>query len=64
MQEFLKATSYKTCDTEGNNTYVPLFNMGYINELLGDNESAKKLYQSCGNYPAALNRLKLLEQYF
>lgn len=62
MQEFLKATSYKTCDTEGNNTYVPLFNMGYINELLGDNESAKKLYQSCGNYPAALNRLKLLEQ--
>ena len=62
MQQFLKATSYKVCDTEGNNTYVPLFNMGYINELLGDSESAKKLYRSCGNYPAALERLRLLEQ--
>lgn len=60
MKEFLKATTYSTADLEGSNTYIPLYQMGYINELMGQTEEAKKLYQNCGNYPAALERLTLL----
>lgn len=62
MREFLKATTYKECNTEGANTYVPLYNMGYINELLGDKAAAIKLYQNCGDYPPALKRLSILSQ--
>ena len=62
MKEFLTATTYPSADLEGSNTYIPLYQMGYINELMGQTEEAKKLYQNCGNYPAALERLALLSK--
>ena len=60
MKEFLKATTYPYAEMEGSNTYIPLYRMGYINEILGDTASAKKLYESCGDYPAARKRLHFL----
>lgn len=62
MAEFLKATTFKTADTDGANTYIPLYNMGYINELLGNHEDAIRLYESCGDYPPALQHLQILKQ--
>lgn len=61
MSAFFKATTIETADTEGANTYTPLYNMGYINELLGDKQSAIQLYKSCGNYEPALQRLAYLQ---
>lgn len=61
MKEFLKATTFKTADIEGANTYTPLYNMGYINELMGNKEAAIQLYKSCGPFQPALNRLHLLD---
>lgn len=60
MQEFLKATTIKKAHTEGTNSYVPLFNMGQINEILENPEGAKLLYAQCGDYPPAKERLKEL----
>lgn len=62
MKEFLMATSYETADVDGANTYTPLYNMGYINELLGNREAAIQLYKSCGNFGPALEHLKNLEE--
>lgn len=58
MAEFLKATTFETSRTEGANSYIPTFNMGCINEVLGDIETAKTLYQKCGAFKPALERLK------
>lgn len=57
MKEFLKATTFKTANVEGANTYIPTFNMGCINEVLGDIETATTLYKKCGNFKPALDRL-------
>lgn len=61
MTEFLKATTFKTVDVEGANTFTPLYNMGYINELLGNKDAAITLYENCGSFQPALNRLKVLK---
>ncbi len=60
MKEFLKATTFKSCSVEGANTYTPLYNMGYINELLGNTKAAIQLYKNCGDFPPALDHLKNL----
>ncbi len=60
MKAFLKATTYPSAAMEGSNTYIPLYHMGYINEMLGDNASARKLYENCGNYAPAKDRLAVL----
>jgi len=36
MAEFLKATSFETANAEGANSFIPTFNMGCINEVLGE----------------------------
>lgn len=61
MAEFLKATTFETAKTEGANSFIPTFNMGCINEVLGETEAAITLYKRCGNFKPALNRLKELE---
>lgn len=62
MKEFLKATTFETSKTEGANTFIPIFNMGCINEVLGNISDAKTLYLKCGDFRPALERLKELEQ--
>ena len=44
MAEFLKATTFETAKTEGANSFIPTFNMGCINEVLGDIDTAVTLY--------------------
>lgn len=61
MKEFLHATTFDTARTEGANTFIPTFNMGCINEVLGDIETAVTLYRKCGSFKPALERLAELE---
>lgn len=62
MGEFLKATTFDTAKTEGANTFIPTFNMGCVNEVLGDLDTAIALYKKCGDFKPALDRLKELNQ--
>nr|MCR4990462.1 glycosyl transferase [Lachnospiraceae bacterium] len=57
MGEFLKATMCPVARVEGSNTFVPLYNMGCINELLGEKEAAISYYKRCGDYAPAVLRL-------
>lgn len=62
MKEFLKATTMPDGHVEGVNSFIPTYNMGCVNEVLGDTENALKLYRKCGNFPPALERLAELEK--
>ena len=62
MKEFLKATTFDKSSVEGANSFIPTFNMGCINEVLGDIETAVTLYKKCGNFKPALDRLAELKQ--
>ena len=60
MGEFLKATMCPVSYVEGSNSFIPLYNMGCINELLGEKEMALSYYERCGDYPLAVNKLNEL----
>jgi len=60
MAEFLKATTFETAKTVGANSFIPIFNMGCINEVLGNIDDAVSLYKKCGDFKPALDRLKEL----
>jgi len=60
MAEFLKATTFKTSHVEGANTFIPTFNMGCINEVVGDIDAAVRYYKKCGDFKPALDRLEAL----
>lgn len=60
MAEFLKATTFETARTEGANTFIPTFNMGCVNEVLGNIDDAVKLYKKCGDFAPARKRLQEL----
>lgn len=62
MTEFLKATTFPDSRTEGANSFIPIFNMGCVNEVLGETETAITLYKKCGNFQPALDRLKELKR--
>lgn len=57
-EEFIKATEFKTARTEGANSFIPTFNLGCINEVLGETATAIALYRKCGDFKPALDRLK------
>lgn len=57
IEEFLKATTFTTAKVEGANSFIPTYNLGCINEVLGDIETATALYKSCGRFKPALDRL-------
>ena len=60
MQSFLSALSGEKSKTAGTSTYIPLYNMGVINEVLGNTEDAINLYKRCGDYAPARERIKEL----
>lgn len=60
MKEFLRATTFENARTEGANSFIPTYNMGCINEVLGDTSAAIALYKKCGSFKPALDRLKEL----
>ena len=62
MQEFLKATAIDEVHVEGANSFIPTYNMGCINEVLGDTHTAVQLYKKCGNFKPALDRLAELQK--
>ena len=61
MAEFLKATTFPKAHVEGANTYIPTFNMGCINEVVGDIDAAVMYYKKCGDFKPALDRLAALK---
>lgn len=60
MAEFLKATTFETAQVDGANSYLAYYNMGAINEVLGNTRDAVALYQKCGDFSLAQERLTLL----
>lgn len=62
MAEFLKATTFPTARTEGSNSFIPYYNMGCVNEVLGDLPAALSLYKKCGSFPPALDRIREIEK--
>lgn len=60
MMEFVKATQCPVVQSEGANTYVPWYNMGLINEMLGRLDDAITFYRKSGDYPLAIERLRQL----
>lgn len=62
MQEFLKATTIEESHVTGANSFIPTYNMGCINEVLGNIETAVTLYKKCGDFKPALDRLAELDK--
>lgn len=60
MMEFIKATQCPVTQNTGSNTYLPRYNMGLVNELLGNLPAAIDFYKQCGDYHCALERLRAL----
>lgn len=57
VDEFLKATQYKECRSQGVNSYSAYYNIGVIYECLGNVDEARKYYEKCGGYEPAVKRL-------
>ena len=62
VMEYVKAIQSPKCSNEGCNTYIPYYNMGVANELLGNLPSAISFYQKSAEYgyPLAIDRLQAL----
>lgn len=60
MEEFRNAATFSGSRLKGANSFIPIYQMGYINEMLGDTDNAAALYKQCGDYKPALDRLKEL----
>ena len=62
MEQFLKATTYETSEVEGANSFLARYNMGVINEALGNNKDALMIYKACGAFKPALERIAEIEK--
>ena len=60
IREFTKATKIEYCFSDAANSVVPNYNLGCINQVLGNNEEAKEYYKKCGSFAPALERMKEL----
>lgn len=62
MMEYVKALQCSASREEGCNTYIPYYNIGIINEMLGDMASAVSFYQRAAayGYNLAIERLEAL----
>ncbi len=58
MREFEKAQEHRECRSVGANSYAASYNMGVIQECLGNTQRAVEYYQKCGDYTLAEKRLK------
>ena len=61
LLEFIKATTFQTAHVTGANTFIPSYNIGLINEMMGEKEMALVHYRKCGDFPMALEKIKELE---
>lgn len=62
LLEFIKATTFETAHVTGANTFIPSYNIGLINEMMGEKEMALIHYRKCGDFPMALEKIKALEE--
>lgn len=58
--EFQKSLKYNKCKMEGVNSYLANYNIGIINECLGNKQEAIEYYKKCNGYKMAINRLSRL----
>ena len=60
MMEFVKAIHCPVARESGTNSFIPTYNMGLINEMMGDIPAALTHYRNCGDFPMALEKIKEL----
>ena len=60
MMEFVKAIHCPVARENGTNSFIPTYNMGLINEMMGDIPAALTHYRNCGDFPIALEKIKEL----
>ena len=60
LLEFVKALSCDNAHVVGANSFIPSYNIGLINELMGDKEAALIHYRKCGDFPMALQKIREL----
>lgn len=58
IDEFLRCTSFSGGKAEGVTTYLPLYNIGVIHDVLGHRNESMQYYRKCGDYLPAVRRLK------
>lgn len=61
MAQYVKAMSCDISFVEDSKFNIPVYNIGYINEMLGDIPSALMQYKRCKDFPLAEERIKYLE---
>lgn len=62
LLEFVKALSCGVAHVEGANTFIPSYNIGLINEMMGDRAAALAHYRKCGDFPMALQKIEELTE--
>ena len=62
MLEFVKALSCDNVHVVGANSFIPSYNLGLINEMMGEKEMALAYYRKCGDFPMALEKIKELDR--
>ncbi len=60
MMEFVKAIHCPLAREKGTNSFIPTYNIGLINELLGDKDAALMHYRNCGDFPMAVAKVEEL----
>lgn len=62
MMEYVKASQAPNYREDGATTYIPYYNMGLVNEMMGNAEAAINFYQKSAayDYPLAIERLTAL----
>ena len=60
LLEFVKALSCDKAHVVGSNSFIPSYNIGLINEMMGDTEAALIHYRKCGDFPMALEKIQEL----
>lgn len=62
MAEYIKALQCPTAREEGANSFLPYYNIGLVNEMLGSRDSARSFYQKAADlgFKPAIERLSAL----
>lgn len=60
MMEYVKAIHCPVARQNGTNSFIPSYNIGLINEMMGDIPTALIHYRNCGDFPMALEKIKEL----
>lgn len=59
-REFVKAIHCPVARENGTNSFLPTYNIGLINEMMGDIPTALTHYRNCGEFPLALQKIEEL----